>query len=174
MILGRLLERTIDRGVGDCMTSDAHPDELYRGGWKPDKFAPAIALIRQRLEVLRGDGGVDYRLRALERLSAYYTPLTSGSEHALERSFRELAGAEEKRGALAVEGRPIPCRRRAGGVVWFDFGVLCGWGARRATTRRWRGASIRCSLRACRGSISSGPRRCGVSRCWWMCSTTMR
>jgi len=35
---------------------------------------------------------------------------------------------EEERHALDVEGRVIPYRHRAGGVVWFDFKVICGWG----------------------------------------------
>jgi cell division protein ZapE len=33
---------------------------------------------------------------------------------------------EEERHPLDVEGRPIPYRKRAGGLVWFDFQVLCG------------------------------------------------
>jgi cell division protein ZapE len=33
---------------------------------------------------------------------------------------------EEERQPLDVEGRKIPYRKRAGGLVWFDFAVLCG------------------------------------------------
>jgi cell division protein ZapE len=29
---------------------------------------------------------------------------------------------------LVIEGRVIPYRHRAGGVIWLDFDVLCGWG----------------------------------------------
>jgi cell division protein ZapE len=36
---------------------------------------------------------------------------------------------EEERQPLDVEGRRIAYRKRAGGLVWFDFSVLCG-GAR--------------------------------------------
>ena len=31
-------------------------------------------------------------------------------------------------GPTDVEGRVIPYRHRAGGVVWFDFKAICGWG----------------------------------------------
>jgi len=38
----------------------------------------------------------------------------------------QLADVEEERQPLEIEGRRIPYRRRAGGLVWFDFAVLCG------------------------------------------------
>ena len=34
----------------------------------------------------------------------------------------------EEAEALDVEGRAIPFLHRAGGVIWFDFMVICGWG----------------------------------------------
>jgi cell division protein ZapE len=40
--------------------------------------------------------------------------------------FESLKDVEEERQPLDVEGRSIPYRKRAGGVVWFDFQVLCG------------------------------------------------
>jgi cell division protein ZapE len=33
---------------------------------------------------------------------------------------------EEEKHPLDVEGRQIPYRKRAGGLVWFDFQALCG------------------------------------------------
>ena len=33
---------------------------------------------------------------------------------------------EEEKQPLDVEGRQIPYRKRAGGLVWFDFEALCG------------------------------------------------
>jgi len=49
-----------------------------------------------------------------------------GAEAALERFFGELRDVEEEAQSLDVEGRRIAYRRRAGGLVWFDFAVLCG------------------------------------------------
>lgn len=128
MILGRLLTRTLDKGVVYCMTSNYHPDELYKGGLKREDFLPTIELIKDRLDVIRVDGGVDYRRRALQQVKVYHTPLTGDTDHALMEAFRRLAEVEEERHELDVEGRVIPYRHRAGGVVWFDFKVICGWG----------------------------------------------
>ena len=43
-----------------------------------------------------------------------------------------MKDVEEERQPLDVEGREIPYRKRAGGLVWFDFQALCG-GARSYT-----------------------------------------
>jgi cell division protein ZapE len=128
MILGRLLGKTMDRGVVYCMTSNYHPDDLYKGGLKREDFLPTIELIKERLDVVRVDGGVDYRKRALEHVKVYHTPLTPETDRALMDAFRQIAEVEEEIHELDIEGRVIPYRHRAGGVVWFDFQVICGWG----------------------------------------------
>jgi len=128
MILGRLLTRSLDKGVVYCMTSNYHPDELYKGGLKREDFLPTIELIKERLDVIRVDGGIDYRKRALQQVKAYHAPLAPETDRALLETFKQIAEVEEESHELDVEGRVIPYRHRAGGVVWFDFKVICGWG----------------------------------------------
>jgi cell division protein ZapE len=41
-------------------------------------------------------------------------------------AFSKLAEAQEGDRALRIEQRSILARKRAGGVVWFDFQQLCG------------------------------------------------
>ena len=128
LILGRLLTRTLDKGVVTCMTSNYHPDELYQGGLKREDFLPTIELIKAGLDVIQVDGGVDYRKRALQRVKVYHAPLAPETDRALMQAFKRIAEVEEERHELDVEGRVIPYRHRAGGVVWFDFKVICGSG----------------------------------------------
>ena len=128
MILGRLFTRTMDRGVVYCMTSNYHPDDLYKGGLKREDFLPVIDLLKERLDVIRVGGEVDYRRRALQQVKVYHAPLSPESDSALMEAFRKVAEVEEEHHELDVEGRVIPYRHRAGGVVWFDFKVICGWG----------------------------------------------
>ncbi|HEV8096814.1 MAG TPA: cell division protein ZapE [Burkholderiales bacterium] len=126
MILGRFLDRAMERGVQFVMTSNYHPDELYANGLQRERFLPAIELLKSRLDVLEVDNGTDYRRLKMERLKVYHAPLGEESERALQRIFAELADVEEEHHPLDVEGRKIPYRKRAGGLVWFDFAVLCG------------------------------------------------
>jgi cell division protein ZapE len=108
------------------MTSNYRPDDLYPHGLQRERFLPTIALIKERLDVVHVGGPVDYRRRALEHVKVYHTPLGPGAERELEEAFRQVQDVEEEFHELDVEGRLIPYRKRAGGVVWFDFETLCG------------------------------------------------
>lgn len=132
MILGRFLDQVMERGVVFCMTSNYAPDQLYPHGLQRERFLPTIELIKSRMDALEVDAGNDYRRRALEQVRVYHTPLGPAAEAALEEIFASLRDVEEETHPLDVEGRQIRYRKRAGGVVWFDFDVLCG-GARSYT-----------------------------------------
>jgi cell division protein ZapE len=123
MILGRFLARVMDRGVEFVMTSNYHPDRLYADGLQRERFLPTIELLKSRLDVIGVDNGVDYRRLKMERLKVYHTG--EGAEQALARIFEALKDVEQEHHPLDVEGRRIAYRRRAGGVVWFDFAALC-------------------------------------------------
>jgi cell division protein ZapE len=127
MILGRFLEKVMDLGVEFVMTSNYHPDQLYPSGLQRERFLPAIELLKSRLDVVSVDNGTDYRRLKMERLKVYHTG--PGADAELQEIFSELRDVEEETHPLDVEGRRIPYRRRAGGLVWFDFAALCG-GAR--------------------------------------------
>lgn len=128
MIVGRLLGRVMDLGVVCCMTSNYRPDDLYKDGLKRENFLPMIALLKERLDVLHVEGGIDYRQKMLEGVKTYHAPLGADTDSALIEAFGRIAEVEEEFHELDVEGRVIPYRHRAGGVVWFDFKVICGWG----------------------------------------------
>jgi cell division protein ZapE len=122
MILGRFLEQAMERGVEFVMTSNYHPDQLYPNGLQRERFLPAIEMLKARLDVVGVDNGTDYRRLKMERLKVYHI----GGEDKFPRIFDELKDVEEERHPLDVEGRTIAYRKRAGGLVWFDFQVLCG------------------------------------------------
>lgn len=134
MILGRLLEHLMDAGVVLVATSNIHPDHLYANGLQRDRFLPAIALLHKHTEIIELDGGVDYRLRALKQACLYFSPLGEEAEQALAAGFAQLAPAHadcREGGTIEVLGRPVPIRRMADDVIWFEFDELCD-GARSA------------------------------------------
>lgn len=126
MILHRLLDALFRNRVSIVTTSNFHPDELYPNGLHRDRMLPAIELLKTHLEVINVDAGTDYRRRTLEDMKLYLTPLSDENEAALTRAFEQLAEAQDEDRKLMIEHRAIYARRRAGGVVWFDFQTLCG------------------------------------------------
>jgi len=104
------------------MTSNDPPDGLDPNGLQRERFLPAIEFIKNRLDVVAVDNGTDYRRLKMERMKVYHV----GSDAPLAAIFDELRDVEEEKHPLDVEGREIRYRKRAGGLVWFDFQVLCG------------------------------------------------
>jgi cell division protein ZapE len=127
MLLARLLQALLDRGVVLVATSNSPPDNLYRHGLQRSRFLPAIALIKARLDVTHIDSGVDYRLRALEKVEIYHWPLDQAAESNLESAYFRLAKeAGEGPAVLDIAGRRIMANHVAPGVAWFDFREICG------------------------------------------------
>jgi cell division protein ZapE len=127
MLLGRLLRELLQQGVVLVATSNHKPDELYMHGLQRSRFLPAIALLKERLDVVEIDAGIDYRLRMLERVRAYHLPLDEAAEASLAVVFSSLAGGEGASPvSLEIEGRQIAATRTAPGVVWFEFRTICG------------------------------------------------
>ena len=126
MILHRLLAALFDNGVGFVTTSNFPPDGLYPGGMHRDRILPAIALLNQHLEVVNVDNGTDYRRRTMQTLKLYHQPLGAQADAEMRDAFNRLAESADEDPTLHIEARVIHARRKAGGLVWFDFKTLCG------------------------------------------------
>jgi predicted ATPase len=109
--------------------------------------------------VIEVDSGTDYRRLKMERLKVYHI----GTDSEFPRIFDALKDVEEERHPLDVEGRSIPYRRRAGGLVWFDFRSCAAGRARMPTTSTSRSASTPSCCPACRGCRPRTPTPRGAS-----------
>ena len=126
MILARLLDMLISKGVVLVMTSNYQPDDLYPNGLQRARFLPAIALLNAELEVIEIGGKRDHRRRILESIPVYHSPLSPSAEQSLARAFEAMSKATySSAGTIKVGSRDIAFLRRAKGVIWFDFNELC-------------------------------------------------
>ena len=126
MILGRLLELMVAKGVVFVMTSNYEPDGLYPNGLQRARFLPAIEVLKRELDVVPLGGGTDHRRRILEGFRVWYSPPGEEADQHLAQFFDAVTKAAfEREGALVIGGRELPFRQRAKGVAWFDFATLC-------------------------------------------------
>ncbi|HFE31692.1 MAG TPA: cell division protein ZapE [Gammaproteobacteria bacterium] len=126
MLLHGLLTALTDEGISLVFTSNTPPQELYKNGLQREHFLPAIALIERHTQVFELRGDTDHRLQHLQKADTWYTPADARSEKQLARRFDQLApcaGRADR--SLLINHRPIPCRRYADDVAWFDFYPLC-------------------------------------------------
>ncbi|MCX7173136.1 MAG: cell division protein ZapE [Proteobacteria bacterium] len=127
MILGRLYSALVERGVVFCMTSNYPPDGLYPHGLQRQNFLPTISLLKQQLDVVEIDGGIDYRLLTLARTECYLSSADpAAASRKFEASFQQIAGGVGHARPIEIHQRALSVVRRAPGIIWFDFAALCG------------------------------------------------
>lgn len=126
MILGRLFEALLDRGVIIVATSNAAPDDLYAGGINRQLFLPFIEMLKSRMDVLHLGGDTDYRLLRLAGQPVWHSPLGEAASAALDAAFAALTDGETAPPeTLAIQGRGLLVERHGRNVARFGFAELC-------------------------------------------------
>src|ERR1700682_4338430 len=116
MILARLMELLIAKGVVLIMTSNYRPDDLYPNGLQRARFLPAIEILKRDLDVVELAGATDHRRRLLDALSVYYTPIDPHADEHLAKFFEAMTKAiYAENGSIEIGGGPIGFRRRPQG-----------------------------------------------------------
>ncbi len=127
MILGRLFEALLARGVVIVTTSNQSPDELYKDGLNRQLFLPFIAQLKDALQVVHLVDGRDYRLGRLATDETYVTPLGPKADAALNGLWNKLAdGDAGKRVELSLLGRKLVVPCAAHSCARFGFADLVG------------------------------------------------
>jgi len=131
MILRRLLESLVNYGVVCVITSNRHPDDLYKNGIQRSSFVPAIELLKTHFEVTDLDSGTDYRRvpRALSHV--YYSPTNTENNREINKIFHALASEDPKdppipNRKLKTWGRIILVPESTSKIAKFNFEDLCG------------------------------------------------
>lgn len=130
MILRQLFEKLMSHGVVCVITSNRHPDELYKNGIQRASFVPCIDLLKSRFEVTDLDSGTDYRRMPRTLSHVYYDPLTPENKAEVEKIFSAFTSdpsdpVQYNRG-LNTWGRTISVPESTSHVAKFQFDDLCG------------------------------------------------
>lgn len=127
MLLYGLLDALYIKGAVLMMTSNTHPDELYKNGLQRSRFLPAIDLIKNRNMLIHVNGDQDHRLSNTDENINYISPLSQDTDTLLENKFRDHAkGQVMYEGPVIINGRIMNYKMMASNIIWFDFEELCG------------------------------------------------
>ncbi|HEY8126250.1 MAG TPA: cell division protein ZapE [Methylocystis sp.] len=125
-IVARLFSSLLASGVVIVATSNVEPSRLYEGGRNRDLFLPLIAMLQDRMDILRLEAPNDYRQRRADLGQVYFTPADSHARSAIDALYATLAGgAPETSATIEVKRRRIQIPQTAGRVARLSFAALC-------------------------------------------------
>jgi len=129
MIMRKLLNTMMAYGVVFVMTSNRHPDDLYKNGIQRQSFLPCIELLKNQLAVTDLNSGTDYRKMPRALSNVYFSPPTPEATREYEKIFEALTSDPSdpvvQNRAVPVWGRELVVPRSTSSVARFTFKELC-------------------------------------------------
>lgn len=128
MIIGRLFNELIDKGVFFVLTSNTIPDNLYSDGLQRESFLPFIDLLKKNFEILHLDNDHDYRMdkQAATNNRIFYPTGKHTKDQVNSIIARLIENAPLVPIRIEVFGRPIKFSRTHKDILVTDFDELFG------------------------------------------------
>ena len=93
MMLERLFNKLFEFNVTIVITSNRHPNDLYRGGIQKAQFLKFTELLLKKVDVISLDSPKDYRLSYLKSSQPVYSfPLGKTSDQFIKDAYAQLTG----------------------------------------------------------------------------------
>ena len=126
MILSGILYELTEAGICLLTTSNIQPKDLYRFGFQREKFLPTITHIYKHCNIIDFAQAQDYRKQNIGISERYLTPITSETDHHLQKKYDMLKESQPSSGgSIEICGRKIDTIEHSGKIVWLDFKVIC-------------------------------------------------
>ena len=120
MIIGTLIESLTNKGTRLMITSNSHPDDLYKNGLQRAKFIKTINFINDNFFIHHLIGAEDYRLREIAHFDSSANDRNSDKSvrDFLQRTFNsEIINITE----FTVSNRAFNCLGCSDKILWLSF-----------------------------------------------------
>jgi len=114
MIIGSVIESLVSKGIRIMLSSNSHPNNLYKDGLQRNKFLPAIEFIQSNFMIFNLEGSDDYRLRDIALIRSYEPDV----KEFLGKTFSEEWAESQQ---FIVNERSFPCEGRSSKFLWLSF-----------------------------------------------------
>ena len=127
MILGHLFEQLFANNVLIILTSNSHPDELYKDGLQRELFLPFIKMIKSKSRVFDIDIDDDFRKKNINNSKFFFLSNNSVTKLRINDIHNHLKGHEKSCDKIIeFKKRAFIIKQLANRVARFSFSELCG------------------------------------------------
>ncbi len=123
MIVGNLLIKILDSGTKIIITSNSHPNDLYKNGLQREKFIKSIMMCSKKLEVFKLDGQIDYRSRNIIDITNNKKDFYSETDICSLINDNFILSNEPKE-EITVNDRKFKCKLSSNNLLWIDFMIF--------------------------------------------------
>ena len=124
MIIGDLLISLIDSGTKIILTSNVHPDGLYKDGLQRQKFLKSINILKEKIEIYQLEGCVDYRTNNIIKLNKNDSKGIF-SEKKIIKIIKENFGVDDvSNDTLTINNRKFSCKIALNNLLWIEFNTF--------------------------------------------------
>jgi cell division protein ZapE len=122
MLMYKFLEGLFDQGVTMIVTSNSHPDNLYKNGLQRERFVKAIDLISANTEIINISKGIDFRLSNKPSNLNFGSIHNEKSNQLLTSYFKSISPMSNLENIqILINDRYIKSILSAETIIWFDF-----------------------------------------------------
>jgi cell division protein ZapE len=118
MIIGDLLIKIIDSGTKLILTSNAHPDSLYKDGLQRQKFMDSIKFLKKRVDIHELNGDIDYRTRNIIQLN---NNDIYSEENIISFIANNFGTDHLNSGEIEINNRRFECKLALNNILWIEF-----------------------------------------------------
>ncbi len=121
MIIGNLLNQLIKLEVVLYLTSNAHPDDLYKDGLQRQVFIKNMKIVQNSLNIHNLSGDVDYRSRNIINIDQKSTNTSFNDKDIIsiiENNFKNINFDKNK---FSLNSREYSCKASSNDFIWLSF-----------------------------------------------------
>ena len=121
MIIGNLLNQLIKLDIVLYITSNAHPNDLYKDGLQRQKFIDAIKTMQEYLNVHKLDGMTDYRARNIVNINQENSNQFFKDKDILSIIEENFENKDITKKRFNINSRIFSCKASSNNFLWISF-----------------------------------------------------
>jgi cell division protein ZapE len=123
MIVTNILERILNLGLKIIITSNAHPDDLYKDGLQRQKFIKSMQVCVRKLKIFNLNGDIDYRTKNIIDLDSNKKNIYSDKD--ISKLINDnFISHNDQSSEILVNERKFKCKFASSNLLWIDFMVF--------------------------------------------------